>query len=205
MDEFSPNIVPALAAIGAIIFVVLVVSIQVARSLKRRDLLGHGEIAVARVVSISQTGTSINEVPEMRLVLDVERTGERPHRIKITELIDLGSMPRAGERVYVLLDPKNPDRGTLAPAPSGTGTKISVAPAEGGMAGEFDLASDAVRDVVALSPRLREHGKLGIARVISISRTDTTAYEIVLDIEAIGCWDWIPNRGREGNRSSPDV
>jgi hypothetical protein len=186
MDEFSPNIVPALAAIGAIIFVVLLVGIQVARSLKRRDLLRHGEIAVARVVSISQTGTSINEVPEMRLVLEMERAGEHPHRIKITELIDLGSMPRVGERVYVFLAPKDPDRGTLAPAPSGTGAKVSIVPAEGGVASEFDLGSNAVRDVVALSPRLREHGKLGIAGVISISRTDTTAYQIVLDIEAIG-------------------
>jgi hypothetical protein len=48
MDELSPNIVPALAAIAAIIFVVLLVSVQVARVLKRRHLLHHGEIAVAR-------------------------------------------------------------------------------------------------------------------------------------------------------------
>jgi hypothetical protein len=144
-------------------------------------LLHHGEIAVARVVSISQTGTSINEVPEMRLVLDVERAGEHPHRIKVTELIDLGSIPRAGERIYVFLDPKDSDRSTLAPAPSGASAKVSVVPAEGGPASEFDLGSDAMRDVVALSPRLREHGKLGIARVISIRgaiRLLTKSYSI---------------------------
>jgi hypothetical protein len=139
MDEIWPNIVPALAVTAAIIFVVLLVSVRVARVLKRRHLLHHGEIAVARVVSISQTGTSINEVPEMRLVLDVERAGEHPHRIKVTELIDLGSMPRAGERIYVFLDPKDSDRSTLAPAPSGASAKVSVVPTEGGPASEFDL------------------------------------------------------------------
>jgi hypothetical protein len=129
--------VPALAAIAAIIFVVLLVSVRVARVLKRRHLLHHGEIAVARVVSISQTGTSINEVPEMRLVLDVERAGEHPHRIKVTELIDLGSMPRAGERIYVFLDPKDSDRSTLAPF--GLASEAALH----GVATPFGLASEA--------------------------------------------------------------
>jgi hypothetical protein len=97
MDEIWPNIVPALAVTGAIIFVVQLLRVQLARFRKRQYRLRDGVRAEARVVSISQTGTSINEVPEMRLVLDVERGGERPHRIKITELVDLGSMPRAGE------------------------------------------------------------------------------------------------------------
>lgn len=173
MDEVSPNIVPALAAIAAIIFVVLLLRVQLARFRRRQYLLRNGVRAAARVVSISQTGTSINEVPEMRLVLDVEREGERPHRIKITELVDLGSMPRAGECVHVLFDPKNPESATLAPAT-----------VEDAAASKLDLENE--REAVAISPRLREHGKLRIAKVISISETETTAYDIVLDIEAIG-------------------
>ena len=47
----------------------------------------------------------MNDVPEMRLVVDVERAGEQPRRITLTQLIDLGSIPRAGERVYVMIDP----------------------------------------------------------------------------------------------------
>jgi hypothetical protein len=70
MKEFLPNIVPILLYIAAITFAVLVIGPLLARFRKRRYLLRHGEIAVARVVSISQTGTSINEVPEMRLVVD---------------------------------------------------------------------------------------------------------------------------------------
>src|SRR5712691_4865374 len=128
----------------------------------RRYLLQQGELGMARVVAISQTGTTVNRVPEMRLVLDIERAGETPRR---------------GERVYVLIDPADPGRVMLSPSPSGAGLA-----AAGGTA----LDQDAVRDVVALSPRLREGGKLGIATVVSVSPTATTASRIVLDLDAIG-------------------
>lgn len=149
-------------------------------------MLRHGQLAVGRVVEISQTGMTVNQVPVMRLVVDIESAGEQPRRIKIRQLIDLGSMPRAGDRVYVLLDPKNPDKGTLAPSPSGAGIKVTGTPAEGGQSSEVDLNTDSARDVVALSPRLREHGKLGIAKLVSISPTTTTARQLVLDIDTIG-------------------
>ncbi len=93
-------------------------------------------------------------------------------------------MPRAGERVYLLLDPKDPTRATLAPSPSGVGIKVTGA--DTGSPAELDLGDASVRDMVALSPRLREHGKLGIAKVILISPTTTTAKELVLDIDTIG-------------------
>ncbi len=39
---------------------------------------------------------------------------------------------------------------------------------------------------MALAPRLREHRKYGIATVVSLSPTATSASQIVLDIDAIG-------------------
>jgi hypothetical protein len=165
---------------------VLLVGLGIMRRRRRRHLLRHGQMAVGRVIEISQTGITVNQVPMMRLVVDVERAGEQPRRIKIRQLIDLGSMPRAGDRVYVLLDPKNPEKGTLAPSPSGAGIKVSGIPAKGGPSSEVDLNTDIARDVIALSPRLREHGKLGIAKLVSISPTTTTAKQLVLDIDTIG-------------------
>ncbi|HXM01166.1 MAG TPA: hypothetical protein VN939_01095, partial [Chthoniobacterales bacterium] len=186
MEDFLLISIPVLIAILAVGITLLVIGVQLAKLRKRRQLLQHGEIAVARLVTISQTGTSINDVPEMRLVVDVERAGEPPRRITFAQLIDLGSMPRAGERVYILVDPKDANRATLAPSPSGAGIKVATVSANGGSSAEVDLSNDSVRDVVALSPRLREHGKLGIAKVISISATATTATQLVLDIDSIG-------------------
>lgn len=175
-----------LIAILAVGITLLVVGVQLAKARKCRHLLQHGEMAVGRVVTISQTGTSINDVPEMRLDIDVERAGEQPRRITFAQLIDLGSMPRAGERVCILVDPKDPNRATLAPSPSGAGIKVTPVSADGGSSAEVDLSNDRVRDVVALSPRLREHGRLGIAKVVSVSSTTTTATQLVLDIDSIG-------------------
>jgi hypothetical protein len=186
MEDFLLISIPVLIAILAIGITLLVIGVQLAKLRKRRQLLQHGEMAVARVVTISQTGTSISDVPEMRLVVDVERAGEPPRRITFAQLIELGSMPRAGERVYILVDPKDPNRATLAPSPSGAGIKVTTVSADGGSSAEVDLSNDSVRDVVALSPRLREHGRLGIAKVVSISSTATTATQLVLDIDSIG-------------------
>jgi hypothetical protein len=186
MEDFLLIGIPVLLAVLAVAITILLIGVQLAKFKQRRYLLQHGEMAVARVVSISQTGTSINDVPEMQLVADVERAGEPPRRITFKQLIDLGSMPRAGERVYVMVDPKAPDRATLAPSPSGTGIKITTLSANGGSPVEVDLSNDSIRDVVALSPRLREHGELGIAKVVSISSTATTAMQLALDIDRIG-------------------
>jgi hypothetical protein len=186
MEGFLMVGIPVLLGILAIGMTLLVIGVQVTKFKKRRHLLQHGEMAVGRVVSISQTGTSINDVPEMRLVVDVERAGERPRRVTFAQLIDLGSMPRAGERVYVLVDSKDPDRATLAPSPSGAGVKVTTVSASDGSSAEVDLGNESVRDMIALSPRLRERGKLGIAKVVSISPTNTTAMQLALDIDSIG-------------------
>jgi hypothetical protein len=186
MEDFLTIGVPVLIAIVAVGITALVIGVQLAKFKRRRHLLQYGEMAVARVVTISQTGTSVNNVPEMRLVVDVERAGEQPRRLTFAQLIDLGSMPRAGERVYVMIDPKDPERATLALSPSGAGVKVTTVSADGGSPVELDLGNDSVRDVVALSPRLREHSQLGIAKVVSISSTATTAKQLVLDIDTIG-------------------
>ena len=185
MEDFLIGGIPVVLGILAVGITVLLIGLQLAKSKRRRHLLEHGEMAVARVVTVSQTGTSVNDVPEMRLVVDVERAGEQPRRITFKQLIDLGSIPRAGERVYLMVDPKDPEQATLAPSPSGAGIRVTTVSADGGPPVEVDLGNDSARDVVALSPRLREHGQLGIAKVVSISSTATTAKRLVLDIDRI--------------------
>ena len=66
MEDFLIVGIPVLIAIVAIGITALVIGVQLAKFKRRRHLLQHGEMAVARVVTISQTGTSVNDVPEMR-------------------------------------------------------------------------------------------------------------------------------------------
>ncbi|KVN21667.1 hypothetical protein WJ63_21715 [Burkholderia pyrrocinia] len=68
-----------------------------------------GYPAIADVVEIAQTGVTLNQVPQMRIVLRFYANGE-PREIAIRQFVDLGNMPRAGERVKVIIDKTDPKR-----------------------------------------------------------------------------------------------
>jgi hypothetical protein len=180
MENILDSLVSLLpfAPILVIVLMALIFVPILRRQWRAARLLKRGEVGMARVVAVAQTGAMVNRVPEMRVVLDIERAGEMPRRVTITQLVDIGAMPRAGERVYVLIDPAHPDHVVISPSPSGAGIAIPD--------GTATLDQDLLRDLVALSPRLREHWRPGIATVISVSPTATSATRIVLDLDAIG-------------------
>ena len=151
----------------------------------RRRLIKTGNMGIARVVSVSQTGVTVNQVPQMKLVLDIEQAGAQPRRVTIKQLIDLGNIPRAGERVYVFSDPQNPDNVVLSPSASGAGLQVNLATGVGAPQ-PMNLDSDLIKDVMGLTPQLREHGKPGIANIVSVTPTSTSASQVVLDVDAIG-------------------
>ncbi|WP_244136315.1 hypothetical protein [Burkholderia sp. BCC0405] len=68
-----------------------------------------GYPVVADVVEIAQTGVTLNQVPQMRIVLSFY-VNDRPREIAIRQFVDLGNMPRAGERVRVIVDRTNSKR-----------------------------------------------------------------------------------------------
>ncbi|MXN80050.1 hypothetical protein GR157_35725 [Burkholderia sp. 4701] len=68
-----------------------------------------GYPAVADVVEIAQTGVTLNQVPQMRIVLRVYVNGT-PREIAIRQFVDLGNMPRAGERANIIVDKTDPQR-----------------------------------------------------------------------------------------------
>lgn len=76
-----------------------------------------GSLGTARVVSAAKTGLVVNELHEMRLVLDVTATNLSHRQVQVEQLIDIALMPQAGDQVYVLIDPTNPDNVVLAPVP----------------------------------------------------------------------------------------
>ncbi|MCD5361448.1 hypothetical protein [Chromobacterium aquaticum] len=70
----------------------------------------------AELLSIRQTGLLVNQKPMMRLELKVSQDGFS-RELTIEQLIDLGNMPRAGERVEIMVDRQNPARASyLRPA-----------------------------------------------------------------------------------------
>lgn len=75
---------------------------------KRIELRWCGENGVARVIDLWQTGTTVNQRPLMRIVLDVPQASGETRRVRMTQLVDLGWMPRAGDLVPILVDPKRP-------------------------------------------------------------------------------------------------
>lgn len=175
--------IPAIivSAIFLIMFFVFRSSIRSQR--ERLRLMHEGDLSVAIVRSISQTGTMINQIPQMRLNLRIENNGGESRDVEIRQLIDLGSMPRAGERVYVMVDPKNPDKVVLVPP----GSTLNV-PVVTNDATEqpIDMTEQQTMDLLALSKGLRERGVPGVARVIAIAPAPNGMTHITLDVDSIG-------------------
>lgn len=110
-------IVP-LVITGLVIYFVFVPIYRNMREKQRVASTGITERAV--VIDCSQTGVTINQTPQMRVVFDIESPGFPPRRVETRQLIDLGRMPRAGDLCYVKTDPTDPNNVVFAgiiPAP----------------------------------------------------------------------------------------
>ena len=152
----------------------------------RKRLLSEGNMATADVISIAQTGTTINQVPEMLLSLRIENTGGQPRTVNIKQLIDLGAIPRAGDRVYVLIDPKDPDNVILSPAPNGNGLSVPVTDTSGKATNAtMDMSTTQAKDIFAMSPELQQRGKLGVATIVSVVSLADRNSQITMDIDHI--------------------
>src|ERR1700761_9429719 len=151
-----------------------------------RKLAQTGALGLADVVSVSQTGTTVNGVPEMRVVVDVENAGTPPRRVEIKQLIDLGSIPRSGDRVYVLIDPNDPGNVVLSPVPSGNGMQIKVVDDKGNQTGTLDMGSQQVKDIMGFPPELRDRGLPGVAKIVSVEPIGNNLSKITLDQDNIG-------------------
>ncbi|MGZ3871302.1 MAG: hypothetical protein ACXVJD_00205 [Mucilaginibacter sp.] len=173
-----------LAIIGFIIYKTFGGVFKQLKNQKR--LAKEGTLSVAYVKSISQTGTTVNQRPEMLLSLEIENIGGRARQVSIKQLIDLGSIPRVGDRVYVIEDPEDPDNVILSPQPFGNGVNVQTVDNAGKPAGTVDLGNSQIKDFMALSPELRERGMPGVATVVSVMPSTGRTTQITIDIDNIG-------------------
>ncbi len=174
MGSMLPLIVP-LIIVGVVFWFAVLPFFRMRAKIKHLTEVGVPEVAT--VVEISQTGTTLNQVPQMRVVLDIQQAGEAPRRVTTKQLIDLGSMPRAGDLVYVVVDPKDPNSLQIAGAPK---TQLHQPPPQPVMTDQQTL------DTIGLSPRLREHGKLAVATVLAVNPGQGSATRFEIEIDAIG-------------------
>ena len=149
-------------------------------------LTKKGNLSVANVLSISQSGTIIDQVPEFYLSLQIENIGGQTRQVQIKQLIDLGSIPRVGDKVYVLIDPNNPENVVLSPNPFQNNSATKVVDDKGLPKGTVNLSNDSVKNILSLSPELQQRGKLGVAIIVSIIPSNGLNSQITMDIDTIG-------------------
>lgn len=99
---------------GAFIFFPLLTTLGVILYYKRINdreiyLIQNGIEAEAEILEREQTGTFINEQPEVKFILLMNVPGEEPYQVEhkeIVNLLDMASIP-VGKKIPVKVDPNN--------------------------------------------------------------------------------------------------
>jgi hypothetical protein len=73
-------------------------------------LLSTGYQAPARVLQVAQTGTYVNNQPQVSITLEVAPPGAHPYHAQLTTILSMLAIPRVqpGAMVTVRYDPTNP-------------------------------------------------------------------------------------------------
>jgi hypothetical protein len=102
------------AIVIAAVFVPLALApLFLARSSRRSaarvtELSQHGRSSGGEVVSIQDTGVTVNNNPRVHLTVRVEPPGEPAFTVEKTATVSRVSLPRVGDRCTVLYDPADP-------------------------------------------------------------------------------------------------
>lgn len=113
--EYAWSELPALSRISLVLIgvfggtaVTMLVAAPVSAAVLRRRILQRGRVAGARVLSIWDTGTTINYSPVVRLLLEVDPPDQPAFQAETEQLISRVRIPRVqpGARVRVAYDPR---------------------------------------------------------------------------------------------------
>ena len=102
--------------------VVIAIGYAISRlfSRRKRYLMKNGIRGVAKVVNIERTGADVSSSTELarpvfEIDLQVENSEQQP-LVTIRHAFAAGAaIPGPGDRIYVLIDPRNPDNLMIAP------------------------------------------------------------------------------------------
>ena len=144
---------------------------------KRLAVTGIGEVGT--VVEIERTGTEINDMPLMRVVLDIHPAGGTRRQVTIKQLMDILSVPRAGDTVYLATDPADPAVVLIVGGPKAEPITKVPAPEPTQWTDEQEL------DLMSLTTRLRERGIRGIATVLAVEAGEGQDTRFHLEVDSV--------------------
>jgi hypothetical protein len=105
------SIVVTVVSVASPIAIMVVVFGMLAKNKKKRDaVLSQGETANALVLKIWQTGLTVNDNPQVGILLQVEPQGRQPYQAQIDPIVPIIQLPRIqpGLRVPVKIDRMQP-------------------------------------------------------------------------------------------------
>lgn len=85
---------------------------------EEQRLLATGQPATGQILSLGQTGTYINNQPQVNIILMVYPQGGAPYQAQITKILSMIEIPQyqPGAQVQVRYDPMNPAKVAIAGA-----------------------------------------------------------------------------------------
>lgn len=109
-------VIGVLATIGSLVFVFRFLSKMASASKEAARVLSIGQPAVGQVVSAQQTGTYVNNNPQIRLQINVTPHGGAPYQVQVTKVVSMFEIPQyqIGAQLDVRIDPANPANVAIA-------------------------------------------------------------------------------------------
>jgi hypothetical protein len=157
------------------------------------NLVEHGSRGVGVVLSVQDTGMSINDNPRVRMTFRVEPLdGSTPFEAEKTKVVSRVEIPRSGDRYPVWYDPADPEKWAYATVDNDEGRQ-SLRQMFGPAAETFTGVGDPMAAAAAAaappapappdpSERLRKLGELRTAGLLTDAEFEAKKAEILAQI-----------------------
>ena len=87
---------------------------MILRSVRRGKAEREGKMMIGTVRSVNQTGTYMNNQPQLRVVLDVQDANGASGKASMKQVFPLTAMPQVGQQLAVVINPKDASEAFLA-------------------------------------------------------------------------------------------
>lgn len=111
-------VIVLVTTVPMVIFAIKMFSGLAHQAQEEQRLLTTGQPATGQILGLGQTGTYINNQPQVNIVLQVFPPGGQPYQTQITKILSMIEIPQyqPGAQVQVRYDPQNPMKVAIAGA-----------------------------------------------------------------------------------------
>ncbi|HEX5037928.1 MAG TPA: hypothetical protein VFX30_12285 [bacterium] len=165
---------------------------------RAEKLLKEGEPGTALIKSVSDTGVTINNAPQVKIVLEVRPKFKPPYEATTKVLVSRirPDYYRPGMTVAVRINPKNPNEVVIDPsggADAGASQSLGGSPRAGGPSGVTEAqAIQTATEFEAFNQRLTASGESALAKIMQATPMGFTvngnnpAMELLVEVEPAG-------------------